>query len=75
MVTTPQFHTMRHADAYISGRYYVYEFDDNLEIIAIPRQVCPYAIVEFRTKPDENQKEFSRNQPLMRSISDLPTTK
>ncbi|XP_063677657.1 uncharacterized protein LOC134813721 [Bolinopsis microptera] len=72
--TLSQFHTMRYADAYISGRYYVYEFDDNLEIVGIPRQVVPYAIVEFRTKPDENQKERN-HQPVMRSISELPSSK
>ena len=71
-----QFQTMRHAEAYLAGRYYLYEFDENLEIVNIPRQIMPYAIVEFKTKPEEGSKDFSRpTQPVMRSISDLPTTK
>ena len=67
---------MRHADAYFSGRYYLYEFDENLEIVPIPRQIMPYAIVEFRTKAEEGAKDSNQPmRPVMRSISDLPTTK
>ena len=42
--TPSQFQTMRHAEAFFAGRYYLYEFDHNLELVNIPRQVSIFVI-------------------------------
>ena len=47
-----QLQSMKYIDAYTASRYYLYEYDDNLEIVNIPRQILPYAIVEFKVKSD-----------------------
>ena len=68
--TLSQFQSMRHPEAHVAARYFVYEFDDNLEIVQVPRQILPYAIVEFKTKSDETRD--TRTAAPMRVVPQAP---